>query len=84
VSFVLAWLVWNYQFVLVFFSNMLVDEKISYIETFIFSNWYQCLLNGIVMPLIATLFYIFAYPYPAKFVYAFSLRRQKELNEHKQ
>lgn len=83
-AFVFAWLVWNYPFVLVFFSDMPVDEKINYIQTFIFSNWCEYLVDGIAVPLTTTLFYIFAFPYPARFVYSYSLKRQSDLNGIKQ
>ena len=82
--FVLSWSAWNYKFLLVFFSSMLVDEKIDYIETFLYPGMSSCLLQGILYPLITTIIFIFLYPYPAKFVYRFTRNRQKELRKIKQ
>ncbi|BBN59598.1 hypothetical protein [Hydrogenovibrio marinus] len=56
-SFVVAWLLWNYDFVLAFFSNEELSYKLDYIHTFIFGNWIQCLLNGFLIPSFAVYVY---------------------------
>lgn len=50
-----------------------------------FDIHYSTLLgNGLLMPLLITLAYIFIIPYPAKFVYSFWKNKQKEIQEIKQ
>lgn len=83
-AFVISWLIWNHDFLLVFFSDMDAGEKISYINTYIFGSSYQCLVNGIVWPLLITSFYIYAYPFLSIPVYRFSLNRQLKLNQIRQ
>ena len=37
--------------------------------------------KGLVFPLITACLYVFVYPYPAKFIYEFTLKRQREIND---
>ena len=83
-TFVVSWAAWNYQFILVIFSSLPVDEKIDYISTFIYPCYYTYLLEGALYPLLTTTAFIFLYPTPARFVYKFVRHKQKELKEEKQ
>lgn len=65
-------------------SDLTVNEKFSLIDKSFFSSTQANLLYGFLYPLLTTAFMIFAYPYPAKFVYAFWSNRQKELKEARQ
>jgi len=81
-TFVLSWSVWNYKLLCVILSKTPASEKIVLIDSLVEIDWY--FLKGIIAPIITTLMFIFIYPYPAKFVYEFSRKRQKELKEIKQ
>ncbi len=83
-AFVISWVLWNYKFVVTILSSMEVHDKFDYISTFIYPSVNTCLLQGLLYPLLTTLSFIFLYPYPAKFVYSFTRKRQKELKEIKQ
>lgn len=83
-SFCLSWVAWNYRFVMVLVSSMPFAEKISYIDTHIFPTYQQVLLQGSLYPLLTALFLIFAYPIPAKYVYEYWRKRQRELKEIQQ
>lgn len=83
-TFVVAWCVCNYKFLVVLVSSMPVASKFEYIETDVYTTAWVFFLKGVVCPLIATVFFIFIYPIPAKFVYEFWRKRQKELKEIKQ
>lgn len=83
-TFAVSWGIWNYKFVLVLFSSMSVDKKIDYISTLLFPHLHSYLLQGALYPLLTAVFFIFAYPFPAKFVYSFTRKQQKELREIKQ
>ena len=60
---------------------MSVTEKFHLIDTLAFPYWYSLGLNGILVPALTAAAYICLYPYPAKFVYAFTRNRQKEIND---
>lgn len=83
-SFVVSWLAWNYKFVLLIFSGETWLSKVSFIDNVLYPSWKECLSYGGVFPLITAALYIFAYPYPAKWVFKFSRTRQRELNKVKQ
>ncbi|MDZ7663598.1 hypothetical protein [Thiohalophilus sp.] len=77
-------MIWNYKFLVTIFSSLRVDEKFTYISTFLYPDIYKCLLIGAIYPLVTAIAFIFIYPYPAKLVYSFARERQKELKEIKQ
>lgn len=77
--FTLSWATWNYRFLVALFSSLPLPEKFLYIDTYIFCDWQSYVLRGALGPLLTTVFLIFVYPYPAKFVFQFYRRRQMEL-----
>lgn len=83
-TFVISWAVWNYKFIFVLISSMPVDEKLDYIDTFIYFDIWSCILIGFIYPLITALLFIFIYPYPALYVYKYWQEKQKKLKEAKQ
>lgn len=83
-SFSLSWAAWNYRFILVIISSMSPGEKIAYIDSQIFQTSQEILLRGTLYPLITALCLIFVYPIPAKYVYQYWRRKQKELKEVQQ
>lgn len=83
-SFGLSWLAWNYRFVMVLTSSLPLNEKFSFVDSQIFPTYQQVFLQGSIYPLITALLLIFAYPIPAKYVYEYWRRRQRELKEIQQ
>jgi hypothetical protein len=93
-SFVLAWFVWNYRFMLIVFSDSMVDVKFGAIDRLFevpdaLMFGYRIpipgeIVHGLVAPAVLSAFYLYGYPLLAKPVYAYSLARQKELREAKQ
>ncbi len=83
-SFAISWCLWNYKFIVILFSAASVSQTFALIDTIVFSTTWSLILNGALLPAATTFAYIFVYPYPAKFVYEFTRRRQKEINEVRQ
>ncbi|MFK5912933.1 MAG: hypothetical protein QM484_01045 [Woeseiaceae bacterium] len=83
-TFAVSWVIWNYKFIIIIFSSMEAHEKFDYIATFLYPSINSCLSTGLAYPALTTLTFIFLYPYPAKFVYSFTRKKQKELKEIKQ
>lgn len=83
-TFIVSWLVLNYKFIMVISSSMGVDDKFKYVEDNIFTHYWDYILGGFFSPLIVTVIMIYGYPYPAKWVYEFSKKRQQVLNKIKQ
>ncbi len=83
-SFLLSWLVWNWKFLVILFSENSVTTTFDLVNTLAFPDKTTLFLKGFFYPLLSSLAYVFLYPYPARFVYAFTLKRQRELNAIKQ
>lgn len=83
-SFAISWVAWNYRFVLTLISSLPLNEKLAFIDTHIFPSYTQVLLQGGLYPLGTALLLIFVYPIPAKFVYAYWKKRQRDLKEVQQ
>lgn len=82
--FLLSWVIWNYKFIFALFSSMKIEDKFKYIDNVIYKGASDYLIQCLALPLITTAFFIFIYPYPAKFTYEFFRKRQVELKEIQQ
>lgn len=80
-SFAVSWCLWNYKFIVILFSEASVSRTFEMIATVSFPDAFSVALRGVVLPLLTAAAYIFVYPYPAKYVYGFTLRRQREIND---
>jgi hypothetical protein len=83
-SFVLSWATWNYKFIIVLFSAMSVEKTFAYIDQTLYPTWLYASGMLLIGPAITAALIIFVYPYPAKFVYEYARKRQKELKEIQQ
>ena len=79
-SFAVAWCAWNYRFLVILFSDESVTQTFKLIEVVAFPDLRAVCLKGLMLPLASALIYVFLYPYPARFVYRFTLNRQREIN----
>lgn len=82
-AFGLAWSLWNYKFLVILFSSASVLQTFKLIEDIAFPDTPSVLLKGMLYPLASALVYVFAYPYPARFIYEFTLKQQRETNQIK-
>lgn len=80
-AFALSWCAWNYRLFVVILSGESVDNKFQLIDNVVFPTMQSSLTKGFALPLATALAYIFLYPYPAKWVYSFSRKRQREILE---
>ncbi|WP_291912271.1 hypothetical protein [Limnohabitans sp.] len=83
-AFLISWVVWNWKFLVILFSDASVTTTFDLVHRLAFPDWTAILLKGFAFPLMTSLAYVFLYPYPARFVYEFTLKRQREINEIKQ
>tara|TARA_A200000113_G_scaffold63689_1_gene54765 strand:+ start:382 stop:1149 length:768 start_codon:yes stop_codon:yes gene_type:complete len=82
-SFIISWLLWNYKFVLLIFSNIAIDEKFSQIDKLYTNYDTEGIWFWLLLPLITTLIHIYLYPIPAKYVFKHARNKQRELKEIK-
>lgn len=80
-SFLISWCIWNYRFIVVLFSDATVSQTFQLIDDVIYPSKIIFISKAFLGPLISALIFIFAYPYPAKFIYTFVRKRQRDLLE---
>jgi hypothetical protein len=83
-AFFLSWCAWNWKFLVILLSDTSITTTFSLIESIAFPDYSTTIFRGLVFPLLSACAYVFIYPYPARFVYDFTLRRQREINQTKQ
>ncbi|MBU1512426.1 hypothetical protein KKD52_18895 [Myxococcota bacterium] len=83
-TFVISWVLWNYRFLVILFSDASISQIFDLIDTQHFNSGLTVFCRGVLYPLLTTIVYIYLYPYPAKYVYSYTARKQKELHELKQ
>lgn len=62
-AFIVSWLVWNYKFLLVFFSDMKPYVKFSYISGQVYPDLLSSVFIGLIGPLATSLAYVLFYPF---------------------
>lgn len=77
----ISWVVWNYKIFLVIFSAMPAPDKITYLRESLYAHFWEKAIFLAVGPLITAALFLFVYPYPAKWVFRFWRKKQKELRD---
>ncbi|WP_454252724.1 hypothetical protein [Pseudomonas sp. Marseille-Q7302] len=80
-SFLIAWCGWNYKFVLVLISSMEAEKKLAYINANLYPSIWDKVLEGFTYPLVTSLVLIFAYPWPARWIFSYSRKQQLRLKK---
>jgi hypothetical protein len=83
-SFAVAWCAWNYKFLVILFSSASVSQTFALVDTIAFPDKWSIFRRGLLLPLTSACVYVFLYPYPARFIYEFTLKRQREITQTKQ
>ncbi|HIF9169511.1 TPA: hypothetical protein ACX6PO_002236 [Photobacterium damselae] len=81
-SLIISWCAWNYKFLLMLVSGLSFPDKLRYINI-LYSSAHDVYFHGILLPFLTSMAYLFLFPFPAQWVYQFSLKRQQVLNELK-
>lgn len=74
-SFIISWIIWNYRFILIAFSELPIESKLNLITEY-YPDWYVAGKEGFLYPLITSLVYVFIYPYITKVVVNFYRNQQ--------
>ena len=78
-SFVLSWLIINYKFIMLLFSEFTLNEKYWAIDYWLYPDWMSVILFNVIYPLIAASFYIFVYPFFAQYAFEYSRKQHLKL-----
>ncbi|MEM8496385.1 MAG: hypothetical protein AAF542_00090 [Pseudomonadota bacterium] len=84
VSFIIAWLIWNFPAVLIALSSTEIEKKLGlldahYSEIFVLGWAIDPIIYGVLGPIVSVLAYIYYYPKPAKWYYNKLRTEQNEL-----
>lgn len=77
----ISWILWNYRVWLVVFSGMPALDKIGYLQEAMYTDPWEKAIFLAIGPVITAALFLFVYPYPAKWVFRFWRRKQKELRD---
>lgn len=80
----MSWCLWNWKFLVVLFSDASISQTFNMIESISFPDVKSIFIFGVACPLITSLIYIFLYPFPARFVYGYTLNQNRKNNELRQ
>ena len=84
-AFIISWVITNYQFILVVFSDMDIERKLNFIhETLYPLCSFMTYNNLVIQPFLAASLYILLYPKIGKYFYAYARKQQHILNIEKQ
>jgi len=76
---IISWCLWNYSVLIVLFSSLPPSEKIDLIQASLLD--YN---RSAIRPLLTAVFFVFLYPFPARFVYWFTRKQKKALRDIRQ
>jgi len=60
-SVVIAWIVLNHKYILIYFASFDLDKKMKLLENYDFSKWDIPYMNNVYLPILFGLFYTFIY-----------------------
>ncbi|MFA6139009.1 MAG: hypothetical protein WC667_13120 [Sulfurimonas sp.] len=83
-GFIISWILWNYKTIFVLLSTKNVEDKFSYIDYVLYHDWLHFTFQGLILPLLTSIVFIFIFPYPEKWIYTFWYGHKKKLNDDKQ
>ncbi len=82
-AFLISWIVINYQFLLIVFSDVKPWVKFGFIKNHLFPDLLSIFAWGFAAPLVAGSFYILCYPHPARWAMSYALKQKKRTLEAK-
>ena len=67
-GFTLAWLLYNHEVILYFFSDYSAQKKVRLIHEYLYPDAITLFINGFLIPLCIAMFFTLIYPIPARWV----------------
>lgn len=80
-AFIFSWLLWNYKILFILFSDVKPWVKFGFISDHVWTSPIVTLVHVLIGPAITAVLYILAYPFPARWVWAYNAmhKRKSEL-----
>ncbi len=82
-AFLVSWMIINYQFLTIIFSDVKPWVKFGFIKNHLFPDLLSIATWGFVAPLLAGSLYILVYPHPARWAMSYTLKQKKRTLEAK-
>ncbi len=80
-AFIFYWIIFNYKFLIVLFSDLKPIEKFNEISTNVYPSWIEQYGCGLALPIIVTLLYILYFPKISNKIHEKWIEHQNELKE---
>lgn len=77
----ISWVVWNHRLLFVLFSEKSIAWRFNYIDSRLYPTVADFALYHFVGPVLSAVLYLYLFPYPARAVFRYTLKRRKELND---
>lgn len=78
---VTSWTVWNHRLLFVLLSDKSIAWRFNYIDNRLYPTAQDFLIYHVVGPILSAALYLYVFPYPARAVFRYTLKRKKELND---
>lgn len=80
-TFLLSWCGWNWRLIILFLTDesTTVEKKFEYVDTELYPGDWEMLSHGLLWPLLTTIFFLYLYPWIARFVYGHWREEQNRL-----
>lgn len=83
-SFCVSLVFWNLRLILIATSSLDPEAKLKFIDTTLYPTHWEWFLRCLLGPLMTSLFYIYIYPIPAKYVFEHTKKQQRALKQLQQ
>lgn len=80
-AFIFYWIIFNYKFLIILFSDLKPIEKFNEISTNVYPSWIEQYGCGLALPIIATLLYILYFPKISNKIHEKWIEHQNELKK---
>lgn len=80
----ITWATWNHRLFFALASSSELPKKFEFIDEVLYPTWKEVLGRGSLFPLLSTLFLIYVFPRPARWVYEYTRQEHKELKKIQQ
>ncbi|RXK01725.1 hypothetical protein CRV02_07535 [Arcobacter sp. CECT 8989] len=80
-AFIFYWIIFNYKFLIVLFSDLKPIEKFNEISSNVYPSWIEQYGCGLALPIIATLLYILYFPKISNKIHEKWIEHQNELKK---
>jgi len=78
-AFAISWFAWNHRLVFTLFSGLPIQDRFDFIDRVLYPEPWSICLNGVALPAVTAILFIYFFPVCSKVFYGYWLKKQLEL-----